>query len=442
MFAAAQQQQPAAPTAAPAPARWSRTPSTATVDVIDYTTKLGQSLFYKATAALDSDNKFDCTPDGLRDFLGQVNSRATESGWTETVMAIQEDPTDPLSPTSDFIKNYGTFELDLLRDVAATYHPAQSRANQDSYNLYRCLYQSLSQIGRDKVTLREDEYKIGDEEVGILFLKIIISTSSIDTNATVSSIRNQLNNLDIYIKKVDFDIAKFNMHVQQLVQRLAARKQTTHDLLTNLFKAYKTVPDKEFNRYIAQKESDYEEENVDMSPESLMSKAKTRFEILQDKQVWKAPSAEEEKIVALEAKLKRQQQNGKGKSDKDKGKNKKGSKKDRRGGGKDKDGKRKNGDNDSSWKDVAPKPGEPTTKTINDVKWYFCTKHKRWGHHATVDCEGKGINKENKGDKSPGTGGANQQASPKTGRNPRLIKAQKATVRFSDLIEDSDSDSE
>ena len=114
MSAAAQQQPPAAPQqAAAGPVRWSRTPSTATVDVIDYTTKLGQSLFYKATAALDSDNKFDCTPDGLRDFLGQVNSRATESGWTETVMAIQEDPANPLSATTDFIKNYGTFELDF-----------------------------------------------------------------------------------------------------------------------------------------------------------------------------------------------------------------------------------------------------------------------------------------------------------------------------------------
>mmetsp|Transcript_8639 Transcript_8639/g.17704 ORF Transcript_8639/g.17704 Transcript_8639/m.17704 type:complete len:97 (-) Transcript_8639:3298-3588(-) len=79
-----------------------------------------------------------------------------------------------------------------------------------------------------------------------------------------------------------------------------------YNLLTNLFRAYKTVKDKEFLRYIKQKEqSDYEDGDIkDLTPQKLMSLAKNKYnKLLTDKGVWNAPSEEEEKIIALQTEV-------------------------------------------------------------------------------------------------------------------------------------------
>jgi hypothetical protein len=51
-------------------------------------------------------------------------------------------------------------------------------------------------------------------------------------------IRTKLTNLDVYMGQVGNDIDKFNKYVQNLLEALNARGETTTDLLTNLFKGY------------------------------------------------------------------------------------------------------------------------------------------------------------------------------------------------------------
>jgi hypothetical protein len=53
------------------------------------------------------------------------------------------------------------------------------------------------------------------------------------------------------------DIIKFNVHIKLLVQGLAAHGQTINDLLINLFAGYKATSNKEFGKYIKEKESAY-----------------------------------------------------------------------------------------------------------------------------------------------------------------------------------------
>jgi hypothetical protein len=93
---------------------------------------------------------------------------------------------------------------------------------------------------------------------GLLFLKIVIRESYLDSNATSSMIRTQLSK-DTYIGQVGNDINKFNKHVQALLEALNVRSETTSDLLTNLFKGNAACSDKTFVRYIADKQAEYEE---------------------------------------------------------------------------------------------------------------------------------------------------------------------------------------
>jgi hypothetical protein len=94
------------------------------------------------------------------------------------------------------------------------------------------------------------------------------------------------------------------LHVQSLLEALNARGETTTDLLTFLFKGYKAAKDEKFVEYIEKKEEYYEEGN-DLGANKLMSLAKTKWSIRKQKHLWNAPSEQEEKILALEAKVKK-----------------------------------------------------------------------------------------------------------------------------------------
>ena len=100
---------------------------------------------------------------------------------------------------------------------------------------------------------------------------VIIRELHVDTNATSSHIRTQLCTPEISIGQMGHDITKFNARVKLLMESLSARGETTNDLVINLFKAYKVVPDKAFVTYIIGKEEKYEKMR-NSAPRKLISR--------------------------------------------------------------------------------------------------------------------------------------------------------------------------
>jgi hypothetical protein len=80
------------------------TPARASHNVIDYNTKQGWSIWISLTKPLAKD-LFDCTPEGLRDFLELVSQRGSVMGWDTSVLFIPDDPANPTGPGKDFTKN-------------------------------------------------------------------------------------------------------------------------------------------------------------------------------------------------------------------------------------------------------------------------------------------------------------------------------------------------
>ena len=303
-------------------------------------------------------------------------------GWDNSVLAIPSDPEHPEGEVKDFFNHYGKLSMENLRAVAQVYIGSQTRFAQDSVQLYKCLHNSLSKIGRDKVTLHRNTYSIGGQPVGVLLLKTIIQQSHIDTNATTSAIRHALATLDSYMPVVSYDITKFNQYVRTQLEALQARGETTHDLTTNLFRAYLTVKDKDFKEYIKRKESDYEENSERLEPEMLMSFAENRYKIRKLRGIWNAPSPEDEKIIALEAKLKQMEGKQAGRGASSAGETKTNSQKKKR--------------NVEEWMLVKPKQGEPHDKEVDGKDWHWCPTHEKWTRHKASECQGKGANKSNK----------------------------------------------
>lgn len=155
------------------------------------------------------------------------------------------------------------------------------------------------------VPIWSDQYQVevdgGRFNIGVALLKVIIRDSHLDTNATTNQIRTKLSSLDTYVTTVNSDIGKLNQYMKLLVQSLAARNQTTSDLLINLFKGYGAVSNETFRAWLIRKQNDHEEGNS-LTPDYLMIAAKNKYDAMVEKGTWNAPTAEE-KIVALEAKL-------------------------------------------------------------------------------------------------------------------------------------------
>ena len=147
---------------------------------------------------------------------------------------------------------------------------------------------------------------VGKEPSGALLLKVIIRESHIDSNAMTAMIRTKLSSLDTYIVTIASDITEFNQYGKLLVQLLHTRGETTTDLLTNLFKGYAAASDQVFRSYIERKLETWEESGGDddtMSADALMALANENFKIMKNKGTWNDPSANEEKITALSAKV-------------------------------------------------------------------------------------------------------------------------------------------
>ena len=366
------------------------------VAILDYSTKAGTYLYKEATSKL-SEELYDCSPDGFLQFMKSVKVRAEAFGWSEKDRLLWIEPEDGENKIN-LITDYGQVSLERIQKIEGARMNQATRLAQDNRALYECLNNSLTMEGLAKVRINEAEYMRGNPTLpsGLLFLKILIRESYLDSNATTSMIRTKLSNLDTYIGQVGSDINKFNKYVQTLLEALNARGETTTDLLTNLFKGYAACSDKTFVKYIADKQADYEE-GKDLEPNELMVLAENKYKILKTKEIWEAPSEEEAKLIALEARfteLKKKMADKRKRVNQEVGP------------------KKKKARNDNKY---PPKPDflrkAPVNSEIsvpkewNGTKWYWCHEKTggkcegQWRTHKPSDCKGIAKKKDNKSSK-------------------------------------------
>lgn len=182
-----------------------------------------------------------------------VTKRADDMGWLkqdqdinwegQVILQILDNIKDEQSESKTLTEDYGQISLEKVWAYSETMIDQNTRDAQDIRMLYSCLMELLSKEGKDKVMVWEKGYKVLGLPCGISLLKVIVRELYIDTNATSSHIRTQLSTLDVSIGKLGHDITKFNASMKMMIESLAARGETTNDLVINLFKAYKVVPE-------------------------------------------------------------------------------------------------------------------------------------------------------------------------------------------------------
>ena len=195
------------------------------------------------------------------------------------------------------------------------------------------------------------------------------------------------------------NITEFNQWVRKQMGRLHAREQEAVNLLYYLWKAYKAAPDKEFVTYIKDLKSQCDDGRATFTAEDLMVRDENKYEarLLDEENAWCKLTEEQEKIVAMSAKinsLKKERGGTSGKANKPKQAAKKQATK--KAASKKPMDKKKKANDKWAWKNKPPKESdtkenEAFVKTFETKKYYWCTNHNNgagmWTLHHPKDCE-------------------------------------------------------
>ena len=387
--------------------------TTGLTGLLDYTSKLGQSVYKQGCDKLTPDGKeFAMTPTTTVAFVKAFENRCTIMGWNSGTQNVTKF-LNQANVTIDIVKNYGQIAEEDLKIGCESFCKVggaryQERATQNNHMMAQCLLKSLTSAAKTRLQVYQSQYTFDGVEYGPLIYKKIMQLATIDSVATTETLRANLTNLPIYAASVNGDIDLINSYFDVNYTQILARGSTVDDPIAKLFDAYLVVPDYNFKTYMAKKQDAYHdgELGANFTHENLMAQATAKFTYLTTRKLWGSKSPDEEKLIAMIADLKGKLKLGPALADKRKP-----------GGGKKNDGKSggpktKNKKNtglkthqkkDEAWKKQPPKDGEPTTKEVAGKKFQWCEHHMAWGVHSAAECrlgasrkaEGK-ENKENK----------------------------------------------
>ena len=370
------------------PSQFAMTPSLVdTANPIDYSTSDGKKLYKNAVEPLPI--KYDLEPESTNTFNELLKDKCESTGWNSPNANILTIPVNN-GTEINLIEGYGRLTMAQVENHCRTYINQETRAAQHQYQMYECLMKSLTDSACRSITAEKDKYQIDGRKCGPLLYKHLMNKAVVDTRATLSHIRENLANLDSYITTVNSNITMFNEYVNQQRIGLQVRGGVTHDLLTNLWKAYTNVSDNEFVQYIKRKKDAYDD-GTEITEDSLMTDAENKYKTLLIENKWNSLSPEQTQIVALASQV-HKLQNDKLKFNKvgNKIKTKPTNKSEGNNQNKTKKKNKKQNDKDKkwAWKKDPPNNGEPQEKVVYGTKYYWCDDHKLWTltKHTEENC--------------------------------------------------------
>ena len=349
--------------------------------ILDYSSRQGLAIFSQATRSLYEDpaDLFNVESSGLQTFLALLQLRGNTCGWDFEVPRDNAQPDQNLAP---FLSEHGQFSMDHLRTFCQSYVNNQTRAAQDNMQMVKCIISSLTLPGFRKIQVWHDTWHVQGTPAALLLIKVIIREAFIDTQATTRILREHLSSLPDKLEEFKGDIDQLNAFVKVTQDQLSARGETTHDLLANLFKGYLSSRDINFQHYIEKKQEDYDDGTV-FTVDGLMNQASNKFKTLVQAGKWLAPTDEQAKILALEAKVNKFGK--KSSSPTQTGSSKQNSSNSNSG----KSSGKKGNKEVPAWK--TKYPGRAfidgnKTKVRDGRTYWWCKKHKRFCMHQTSDC--------------------------------------------------------
>lgn len=367
-----------------------RNPNAAIIGIFDYSLTAHNKIYDKNIESLYGSDKtatkFDLVPEHLQEFMARVGTRAKRCGW-EAMLTYSVNGIDLY-----LIGHYGEVPAANVKTKAMVYLAAQARLSQDSEQLYQCLLNSITAAAFNRLINVKEKFNVtigvppnmSEVTDGPLLLATIISLSYTNTRSMGAIYRTNITNLHVKIQDIDgANIKIFNAYVRIQRNLIAAGGGTCEDLFYHLVRAYKKSGDSEFTTYIKQKEQLWKDGTLtwDNQANGLMETAETYYLDAIENGVWLQASADQVRIIALEAQLLANEgqmrafalagvQAPVGKSDRQRDPRK----------------PRPLRPQDA-WKKVAPTAQGPKTKQVNRKTYHWCVPHEMWTIHSQSECK-------------------------------------------------------
>jgi len=337
--------------AVPPPIRRVRNPDTwSRNNELDYGNKQDRENYKQANEKLEGESYNGKNPSL---FLKKLEGKAQQFNWLTLLNYPQGNP--PVN--KNLLTNYGEITRAEVTRRVATYLRTNNREEQDSDMLFNCLRKSITDEVYALVTTEPECYvfEINQEILvdGPWFLAAIIDHTYTKVKANTEAARKNLSSLTKYMESLaNSNVDKFNIHVKEQLETLAAGGEIANDPITNLFKGYSKVKDRTFREWIKQKKLAYKASTYRIDPNAKV------FMYL----------AKKDHLDALLAKEWMEDKS-----------------------------------TDWSWKRVPPGEGEPRTNKFKGCTYYWCTNHNLWCLHKPSECK---LKKESQAasKKKPGSG--------------------------------------
>ena len=383
------------------------TPGILNLNYLDYTEKADRKVFEQATKALKQE--FNRSSAQVAILQEQLIAKADDFGWsnndTSDIIHVPVDPATPNDYRNIINESSQLTTAAITAWAMANIVNVQSRRAQNNYNMYRCLFNSISNSTQAEMALERHKYEVQDTVIAALFYKVLISKAEVDTQATIALTRSALTRLDQKMLELNSDIADFNIYVQECKKRLSDRRASADDLLINLFTGYKAAQDSDFVKTISDIEKDYlYGKTPNLTDVELMSQALVAFKVRYESQQWGTLSQEHEMLVAMQAKLdnihdnrlkldtscKKVSKNGK-KGSKERGKTTKTPR------------EKKKQDDGPRWQDVNAEG--KATLVRSGITYNWCKHHNQgagmWVTHKLEDCRNRIRDEEENSPQAP-----------------------------------------
>jgi len=128
---------------------------------IDYLTRTGMLVFTQATEKLSI--QFEVEENPIQTFIELLKDRAAMSGWTSNVAPITK------YNNIDLLTEYGRIKLADLKADVTTYIDQDTRKAQNSYQMYLCITNLLTEAGRAKILTETDQYRSMSSQVALFY---------------------------------------------------------------------------------------------------------------------------------------------------------------------------------------------------------------------------------------------------------------------------------
>jgi hypothetical protein len=301
----------AAPAAAAAPVVFADMPQMLGVDdLIDYSTKRGQLIYDQGCKALDDKaltNGFNMIPNKTVVFVKAFQHHADMMGWTKGTKQITTF-TNCDGKSIDIIKNYGQINEATLKTACERFCKAgeidsQTRDKQNNTMMSNCLSNSLSMEAKVTLLTYRNDYTVDGVEYAPLMYKVIMRLTTIDLIATTQTLQDNLLNLGVFAAMVNGNIDKINSEFDQNYSQIIARGATVNNSIGIIFEAYSVISCYNFMTYMKRQHDNYLDGKLTITHEALMASAKAKMDYLKFKGKWGAKTPNDEKIMAMAAKI-------------------------------------------------------------------------------------------------------------------------------------------